>query len=258
MPFTVWATGTTVTAADFNTFLQQQVLTTWADLTALNAGIASPTEGMFAFTKDNDTLYYRSASAWVATSLAADITEVATPASGGLVGGGTSGAISLKIDTDNKGDLVVGTGADATTKLPVAANTYVLSADSSTTSGLAWVAPSTGDITSIVTSTNSSMAGGTLGGDADISVSVTNSTTATAASGDFVLIADTSASNGTRKALVSDVVSLGLASPTFTGVASAATASAGTSTTQLSTTKFVTDALAASPSISILQVQVFS
>ena len=80
MPFTVWATGTTVTAADFNTFLQQQVLTTWADLTALNAGIASPTEGMFAFTKNNDTLYYRSSSAWVATSLAADITEVATPA----------------------------------------------------------------------------------------------------------------------------------------------------------------------------------
>ena len=151
MPFTVWATGTTVTAADFNTFLQQQVLTTWADLTALNAGIASPTEGMFAFTKDNDTLYYRSSSAWVATSLAADITEVATPASGGLVGGGTSGAITLKIDTDNKGDLVAGTGADATTKLPVGANTYVLTADSSTTSGLAWAPAGAADITAVVT-----------------------------------------------------------------------------------------------------------
>jgi len=213
MPFKVWATGTTVTAADFNNFLQQQVLTTWADLTALNAGIASPVEGMFAFTRDNDTLYYRSSSAWVATSLAADITEVATPASGGLVGGGTSGALSLKIDTDNKGDLVVGTGADATTKLPVGANTYVLSANSATASGLAWAPGSAGDITAVVTATNSSMAGGVSSGDADISVSVNNSTTATAALDDFVLISDTSASNGTRKALVSSIAALATSDP---------------------------------------------
>jgi len=47
-------------------------------------------------------------------------------------------------------------------------------------------------------------------------------------------------------------------SAALTGTPTAPTAGAGTNTTQLSTTAFVTAAVAAAPSTSILQVQVFS
>jgi hypothetical protein len=44
------------------------------------------------------------------------------------------------VDTDAKGDLIVGTGADTATKLTAGSNTYVLTADSTTASGLVWSA----------------------------------------------------------------------------------------------------------------------
>jgi hypothetical protein len=49
-----------------------------------------------------------------------------------------------------------------------------------------------------------------------------------------------------------------IAAPTFTGIPAAPTAAAATNTTQLSTTAFVTTAVAAAPSTSVLEVQVFS
>ena len=76
-----------------------------------------------------------------------DISDVV--AGSGLAGGGSSGAVTLTVDTDAKGDLIVGTGADAATKLTVGTNTHVLTADSSTASGLSWTAPTTGDITGV-------------------------------------------------------------------------------------------------------------
>jgi hypothetical protein len=45
---------------------------------------------------------------------------------------------------DAKGDLVVGTGADAFSRLAVGANNTVLTADSSTATGLKWAAASSG------------------------------------------------------------------------------------------------------------------
>jgi hypothetical protein len=48
---------------------------------------------------------------------------------------------------DAKGDLIVGTAADAASKLAVGANTYILTADSAEATGLKWAAPAVDDLT---------------------------------------------------------------------------------------------------------------
>ncbi len=101
-----------------------------------------------------------------------DISDVV--AGSGLAGGGSSGAVTLTVDTDAKGDLIVGTGADAATKLTAGTDTHVLTADSSTTSGLSWVAPTTGDITGVTAGT--AISGGGSSGTVTVNVNVETAT----------------------------------------------------------------------------------
>jgi hypothetical protein len=101
-----------------------------------------------------------------------DISEVV--AGSGLAGGGTSGAVTLTVDTDAKGDLIVGTAADTAVKLSVGTNTHVLTADSSTASGLAWAAPTTGDITGVTAGT--AISGGGTTGTVTVNVNVETGT----------------------------------------------------------------------------------
>ena len=98
----------------------------------------------------------------------------AVTAGSGLAGGGSTGAVTLTVDTDAKGDLIVGTGADTATKLTVGTNTHVLTADSSTTSGLSWVAPTTGDITGVTAGT--AISGGGTSGTVTVNVNVETGT----------------------------------------------------------------------------------
>jgi hypothetical protein len=83
-----------------------------------------------------------------------DITEVT--AGVGISGGGTSGAVtitnSMATAIDAKGDLVAGTGADTFSRLAVGANDTVLTADSTTATGLKWATPSSAATLSQITS----------------------------------------------------------------------------------------------------------
>ena len=66
----------------------------------------------------------------------------------------TPGVVQKDV-VDAVGDLIIGTAADATGRLAVGTNDYVLTADSSVSGvGLAWKAPTTGDITGLTAGTN--------------------------------------------------------------------------------------------------------
>ena len=82
---------------------------------------------------------------WV-TDAAGDITGVT--AGIGISGGGTSGTVtvtnSMATEIDAKGDLIAGTGADTFSRLAVGTNNQVLTADSSTATGLKWATPAAG------------------------------------------------------------------------------------------------------------------
>jgi hypothetical protein len=91
---------------------------------------------------------------WV-TDAAGDITGVT--AGTGISGGGTSGTVtvtnSMATAIDAKGDLLAGTAADTIDRIAVGANNTVLTADSSTATGLKWATPAGGGMTLISTTT---------------------------------------------------------------------------------------------------------
>jgi hypothetical protein len=143
--FKTFTTGEVFSAADVNGYLMQGVLV-FATEAARNSAITSPQEGQFAFTKDTNSLWYYTGSAWAASGATGDIEGVT--AGVGISGGGTSGTVtitnSMATAIDAKGDLVPGTGADTFSRLAVGANGTVLTADSAEATGLKWATPAGG------------------------------------------------------------------------------------------------------------------
>jgi hypothetical protein len=143
--FKNFVTGDVLTAGDVNGYLMQGVLV-FASAAARDSAITSPQEGQFAYTKDTNGLWYYDGAAWVASGATGDIEGVT--AGIGISGGGTSGTVtitnSMATAIDAKGDLVGGTGADTFARLAVGANDTVLTADSSTATGLKWASPASG------------------------------------------------------------------------------------------------------------------
>jgi len=143
--FKTFNTGDVLSAADVNGYLMQGVLV-FADATARDAAITSPQEGQFAYTKDNNSLWYYTGSAWAASGATGDIEGVT--AGTGISGGGTSGTVtitnSMATAIDAKGDLIVGTGADTFSRLAVGTDNYILTADSTQSTGMKWAAAAGG------------------------------------------------------------------------------------------------------------------
>jgi len=128
-----------------------------------NDGNALATGAIFFYTVDNN-MYAWSGTTWVVFTSASAITSII--AGDGLDGGGSGGSVTLDVDSTvlrttvfaAKGDLLGASANDTPVILTVAStNGYLLSVDSSTTSGLAWSAPPAGYLaptlgTTVVTS----------------------------------------------------------------------------------------------------------
>jgi len=99
--FKVFAVGEVLTAADVNDYLMEQSISIFADSTARDAQITSPIEGMFCYLADTNTLQFYNGSAWTNFIGEGDITGVT--AGTNLNGGGTSGAVTLNLDTTISG-----------------------------------------------------------------------------------------------------------------------------------------------------------
>jgi hypothetical protein len=142
--FKTFTTGEVLTAADTNGYLMQGVLV-FASSAARAAAITSPQEGQYSYLKDTNSTEYYDGAAWIAAPIG-DITGVT--AGTGISGGGTSGTVtitnSMATEIAAKGDLIVGTGSATFDNLTVGANNTILTADSSTATGLKWAAAAGG------------------------------------------------------------------------------------------------------------------
>ena len=98
-------------------------------------------------------------TAWTSLGYTATDGDISGVTAGtGLSGGGNSGAVtitnSMATAIDAKGDLVVGTGADAFSRLAIGAtNGHTLQVDSAEATGMKWAAASSGGMTLITTTT---------------------------------------------------------------------------------------------------------
>ena len=166
--YKLFNTGDVLTAAQVNTYLNEQTVMVFASSAARTSALSGVlAEGMVSYLQDTNAVEVYNGSAWVGVSGAGDITEVQA-GTGISVASGT-GPIPVVTNTvataiDAKGDLIVGTGADTFARLAVGTNGQVLTADSSEATGLKFATPASGDIEGIVTGTDSGLSGGATSG----------------------------------------------------------------------------------------------
>jgi len=146
--YKLFNTGDVLTAAQVNTYLQEQAVMRFANSTARTTALSGVlAEGMVSYLDDTNAVEVYNGSAWVGVGSSGDITGVT--AGTGISGGGTSGDVtitnSMATAIDAKGDLIVGTGADTFARLAVGGtNGHTLQVDSSTATGLKWAAAAGG------------------------------------------------------------------------------------------------------------------
>ena len=103
--YKLFNTGDVLTAAQVNTYLQEQAVMRFASAAARTTALASVlAEGMVSYLQDTDAVEVYNGTAWVSIGSSGDITGVTTGNDSGLTGGVTSGTadLKLKLQFDNQ------------------------------------------------------------------------------------------------------------------------------------------------------------
>ena len=145
--YKLFNTGDVLTAAQVNTYLNEQTVMVFASSAARTSALSGVlAEGMMSYLQDTNAVEVYNGSSWVNVGNAGDITEVQA-GTGISVASGT-GPIPVITNTvatafDAAGDLVYGTGADTFTKLSLGTAGKVLTVNSGATAP-EWATPAGG------------------------------------------------------------------------------------------------------------------
>lgn len=101
--FRVFTDGAVLTAAQVNTYLQEQTVMVFATAAARNTAITSPSEGMIAYLADTNNLVYYNGTAWAGLDLADGTLTRAivdqTQENWNIVAAAATGTINLDVRT---------------------------------------------------------------------------------------------------------------------------------------------------------------
>lgn len=115
MPTKIWATGEDVLSADFNTYVQKQVVSTFADATARTAALLTPTAGQLTVLLDTNHIELWTGTAWITVN---DPPAIRVRISGNTsVNAGVETQIPMNVVDYSRNGMTLSTGAVA---VPVA------------------------------------------------------------------------------------------------------------------------------------------
>lgn len=96
--YKLFQTGDVLTAAQVNTYLNEQTVMVFASSAARTSALTSVlAEGMVSYLQDTNAVEVYDGSAWVSIGASGDITGITTGTDSGLTGGVTSGTADLKL-----------------------------------------------------------------------------------------------------------------------------------------------------------------